>query len=290
MPLFAFISGYVSYNSNSYGLKDFIRKRSIQILLPAFSWSFIVLITTITLNRPEHYMGVIKSNFLYYAWFLKCIWVCSIITFICKKYLKTTFAFITLSFICLLLGCLQDLGNLFWVSFLLPVYFLGIFINILLTRWRCVNIMLILSGTIYIVIYFLYWNTDLLIYTNPISFISNNGSFDLHNIFISSIRWILGITASIFMTLIIRKIEPLIPIKLQKEMSSIGKSTLGIYLIHIIILDTIRFYNRSILIINNNLFIIIFSVCLTYITYIITIIIQKNYHLGLILLGKQRKG
>lgn len=132
MPLFAFISGFVSYNSNSYSLKDFVRKRSIQILLPAFSWSFIVLITTIILNRPEHYMGVIKPNFLYYAWFLKCIWVCSIITFICTKYLKTTFAFITLSFLCLILGCFQDLGNMFWVSFLLPVYVLGMFFSILL--------------------------------------------------------------------------------------------------------------------------------------------------------------
>lgn len=97
-------------------------------------------------------------------------------------------------------------------------------------------------------------------------------------------------TASIFLILVIKKIVSLIPEKLQKVMSTVGKNTLGIYLIHIIILDAIRYYNKSILIMNNDLFIIILSICLTYISYVLISVIKKNYYLGLILLGKLRKG
>lgn len=293
MPLFAFISGYVAHNSNTaYCLKDFIIKRSLQILLPAFSWSVIAIITTIVINKPAHYMGVIKPNFLYYAWFLKCIWICSIITFICTKYLKRRLAFVALSCICLIFVCFQSLGNIFWVSFLLPVYMIGMFTNrliIIIKKQNSCMLIFICAVLVYIITYITYWDTDLLIYSRPIAFLSDNFYLDLRNIFISSIRWILGISASVFLLLGINKITSLIPSQMQIYMSNIGKNTLGIYLIHIVLLDIIDYFNKSFLISNKDSFILIFSIFLTYITYIAVVTIQKSNHLGLILLGKIKR-
>lgn len=79
MPLFMIISGYFSSNSLKLDLKSFIKKKSIQLLLPYCSWQLISVLIKFLLNDID-----IESIVRYDFWFLMSLYICSIFAwFLC---------------------------------------------------------------------------------------------------------------------------------------------------------------------------------------------------------------
>ncbi|MBQ5752175.1 MAG: acyltransferase, partial [Bacteroidaceae bacterium] len=92
MPLFMMLSGYFSHSSLQLSFKDFIRKKSTQLLLPVISWSIIILllytICDLTIHKADYSSSSFKENLISAFgnfWFLKSLFVCYLLAFCGKK-------------------------------------------------------------------------------------------------------------------------------------------------------------------------------------------------------------
>ena len=82
MPLFMLISGYFSMSSFSMNFKDFLKKKGRQILLPLFSWLFLIAVVESLIKGGVS--GII-NGFISQLWFLKTLFVCYVTLYLCKK-------------------------------------------------------------------------------------------------------------------------------------------------------------------------------------------------------------
>lgn len=125
MPLFAFISGFLSVRSVNMNFYPFLKKRTRQIIFPFISWSIFSFLLIVIIQRPEHYMGIIKAYCTYLFWYLKSIWICGILTFLVFKYIKSRILSVFIFFlICIILCFIPVIGNYCWINFLLPFLWL----------------------------------------------------------------------------------------------------------------------------------------------------------------------
>lgn len=237
MPLFAFLSGYFATNSVRMTMVDFLKKRSIQLLLPVMVWSIVLLILKIILYRPEHYMGIIKPSFQYDFWFIKCIFICALLMFFLFKYLSYKLCAVGFFFILCVWLCFLHIGNLFWTSFLLPIFGIG-----WMWRYVCEKSMggvkkhlLIVSALIFSLLYFR-WSGNYSIYVENIIW-WQNGEFNVHNILITFLRATLGVSASFFLFEFSSRIYRYLPCGIACACCEIGKRTMGIYIVQCFVFD-----------------------------------------------------
>lgn len=284
MPLFAFISGYFSISGLNKSFNSFLYRRSIQLLLPVFSWSIVYVIYIILVERPAHYMGIVKSCFLYHLWFLKCIWICNIVLYLIFKYIKEFKKALWLFIItCLLLCVDKDLGNMYWISFLLPIYGVGFVVH--RKNYNFNKYISIIALVIYIIL-FQFWKVDYLIYFTPIKFI-NSGAIDIDNIGVTVLRWLIGLSFIIFIYNISKSIFPLIKEKIQNILSNIGQRTLGIYIIQTFLFMILIRYNINVLCLDSGYVLVLFlSILLMFISYYIVLLLEKIPILKMLFLGK----
>ncbi len=84
MPLFMMTSGYFALSSMKMGFKSFIKKKSVQLLLPCLSWALITpLITSVWIT------SLADANYhLYYLWFLKSCFCCYLLAYLAYRFGK----------------------------------------------------------------------------------------------------------------------------------------------------------------------------------------------------------
>lgn len=81
MPLFMFLSGYVSHSSLSASVKTFLTKKCKQLLLPAIVWSFIYLVCKMATGREEFCLSTLLTKYIYAIegyWFVIALFSCFI--------------------------------------------------------------------------------------------------------------------------------------------------------------------------------------------------------------------
>lgn len=297
MPLFAFLSGYFAFHSLNNSAIEFVKKRSTQLLLPVLSWSIITLSVSILIDRPEHYMGVVKPHLMYQFWFLKCIWVCNIVTFFFFKYV-TNQAFSCILFIlfCIAICMLPEIGDFCWISFLLPVYGAGLVYSKVYNR--VINSMggvkihyIVFLLLIIFVSLYRFWSGDKTIYVTTISYIKN-ATLDLENILVSILRWSLGLSATIILFCLSPWIFSWLSEKVQRQMSNIGKRTLGIYVIQGLCFNVLESINMFPMLSCDNevirsVFVLFLSTTITFISYFCTCFFERNPYSALFLVGKR---
>lgn len=299
MPLFAFLSGYFAFHSLNDSAIEFVKKRSTQLLLPVLSWSVITLSVSILIDRPEHYMGVIKPHLMYQLWFLKCMWVCSIVTFFFFKYVKNqTCSYILFLLFCMAICMLPEIGDFCWINFLLPIYGAGLAYSKAYNRMinpfgggknlYILFLSLIIFGSLYS-----FWSGDKTIYVTTISYIKN-ATLDLDNILVSILRWSLGLSAAIVLFCLSPWISSRFSEKVQKQMSNIGKRTLGIYVIQGLCFNVLESMNMfSMLSCDNEMikYVLVFllSIVITFISYFCTCFLERHPYSALLFLGKRMR-
>lgn len=81
MPLFMFLSGYVSHSSLSASLKTFLTKKCKQLLLPLFVWSIIYLVCKMVVGRESFLLSTFLTKYIYAIegyWFVIALFSCFI--------------------------------------------------------------------------------------------------------------------------------------------------------------------------------------------------------------------
>ena len=172
MPLFVFISGWFFSSKGSF--VDLIKKQFKRLLVPQFTFVILGLIiyvsfwNTYSYKLTENEILSIKKfyHFVTFAWYLWCIFFCSLIVDACKRLFKEKSKYVLFS-ICIVMWLLVDWlpGPIFnnqQVARMLPCFYLGILAKENQDQFsRCKKMFTILSVSVCILYFFLFMiNTE----------------------------------------------------------------------------------------------------------------------------------
>ena len=232
MPLFFVLSGLFFRSSLKINLKEFIRKKVVQILFPWFLWSVIIGIYFYfsMFNKDDiNFLKYLKFVFGGNLWFLRELFFSYLTAFVFFKIFKKEYLAIILSIVCVLI---LPFGE--HQCYYLPFFISGILIKdnyeyILNNVYKLIVLVTLTYG-----ICLFFWD---------VSFYSINGqifdwstlSFTFVNLKIAGFRFITGISGSLFFFLIFLKLYKDNPF--FSYLSKVGKYTLGIYILQVPVLQ-----------------------------------------------------
>ncbi|WP_449304117.1 acyltransferase family protein [Prevotella aurantiaca] len=84
MPLFMFLCGYFSSHSYKKPFKEFLKQKSIQLIVPAISISLITILVCVIIGSPNIKI-IAKSEIIGGMWFLRTLFLCSIYSYVIKR-------------------------------------------------------------------------------------------------------------------------------------------------------------------------------------------------------------
>lgn len=289
MPLFFIISGFFFKTSLRKSFKDFTLNKVIQLLLPCISWTLIfAFLYQITLDSDINWTAILNRVINpkeWYYWFLRDLFFSYFLMYVSYKIFKNETLAILFSIIFVLI--IPDsfrMQRTFLPFFIIGILLKGNFNWILKKK----NVLLCLTGLMFIVsIYF--WKGIYTIYRTDFPSIINwqTLSINLSNIDISFFRLCIGAFGGLFFFLLIEKIEN--QGVFFKKLQSIGKQSLGIYILQLPFLEV--FANKYLDFSNINLIMYNFVITplISFLTLLVCLliiqIIKKNKVLDLILLG-----
>ena len=294
MPLFMLISGYFfAYGINKEAKDIFINKFK-SLIVPILTWAILALVIFIAVKCLKNDFSIISTikHYIAYSlhslWFLWAVFWCSLIVIIINKIFKDKTLIYVLIFAVSFLT--PDGYNLHLYKFMFPYFIIGYFYK----KYNCQeklskiynsNYFICTSGAIFFILLY-YFERESYIYVSKHTILNkdiiNQLSIDLY-------RYFIGFIGSIFTLSLLIKIYNIIKkqiiFKENNFILTIGKNTMGIYIIS----DFINTYilNRvNSFITYPNFFIIgIESVLVILISILIIKFIQRYKILNKILLG-----
>lgn len=247
MPIFMVVSGFFFYKSLKLSFRQLIQEKGRQLILPMFSWSIIVtLLGTLHQIADQgitHISFISKIHDILYGtvtnfWFIRSVFVCYIITAISKYFIRKDIWACIVSI--LLFLALPDNFRLSLDKFMLPFFWLGYFLQKHLTTLNHYKISILLCSFILWIIMLFLWEKKYYIYVTGCAFYEIQHfrfiAIDFYpRLTILLFRYLIGIAGSLtfFFT------AQMIYRKLLSSIAYIGQKTLGIYIIHIILMSQI---------------------------------------------------
>lgn len=132
MPLFMVISGYFFSSGLRYSLGEILKKKTVQLLLPIFSWVTVIALFVycwhLLIDNYQQTGSEIMVNWLLSLkgdlWFLKSLFSCYLLSYVSMKILKKErYAFVLANLLFLFIP------SLYAESFLMPFFWMGIFLK-----------------------------------------------------------------------------------------------------------------------------------------------------------------
>ncbi|GHU07172.1 acyltransferase/acetyltransferase [Spirochaetia bacterium] len=286
MPLFYMLSGFFFKSSLKNNLKDFVFKKGIQLLLPWFIWcvlrgSLLLINTIIIKGNDVDLIQAFRIIFGGHFWFLRELFISYFITYVGYKILKKGYLVAILAICFTLFAPLMSSQ-----SFYLPIFFVGIMLKEYYQFIRKhINIFLCVSAVIFILC-LLFWK-GIYYGLSPRIFSFRTFSFNFSNTPVALYRLLTGISGSIFLFSVFARTYK--GNKDYSKLSSYGKYTLEIYILQVILIETmltkmIDFPNINIwvysLVITPIIALMVFILCVVIIKFI-----QKCKYIDFILFG-----
>ena len=295
MPLFFMISGFFFCSSLKLSFKDFLYKKSVQLLLPCVVWATIFCMMRFSAaiaNGNEYFfgdwLGELKTILLpgRWLWFLRELFISYFIVYVSLKLLKRDW-----------LACLLSIGFVLIMPYcgdqrvFLPVFWAGIYLK---DNYQFVSKyakqILIVSGVVFAICLF-FWDGNYTMYVTGFQKLLKirRLSFNFTNIDISFFRLLIGLCGSLFWFMLFEKIYK--NNKFFVYLGKIGANTLAIYLLQKLILES--WINRIIdfpdiniwiynLIVTPLISLAVLGVCMIIIKFV-----QKNKYAELLLFGRK---
>jgi fucose 4-O-acetylase-like acetyltransferase len=237
MPLFFLISGFFFKSSLKLNFKNFLLKKSIQLLLPCFVWACLAM--CMRLGKCFHneiynldLVQEIKSLTRWPFWFLQELFMSYILIYVGYKILRKEWLVFILSIIFVLVVSFCRMQR-----FLLPLFLAGIFLeNKYLFVQHHLKWFLCGSGLVFGMCLF-FWDGNYTIYVTRFPSIINlkTLSFNFSNINIALFRLLTGLSGSIFFFTLFQRFYK--TNKFCSYAEKIGTYTLSIYVLQVIILE-----------------------------------------------------
>jgi fucose 4-O-acetylase-like acetyltransferase len=277
MPLFFMISGFFFQSSLKLNLKDFLIKKSVQLLLPCLVWSVLFELFTLLfkLFLSENYVfdwiTEFKNIFPLNGgfWFLRDLFICYVTVFVLFKLVKKWgiyFVCIASISLALITPLPESVFPVFWVGIFLKKHYKFVILHI--------NKILLISALVFAVLLGVWYG---------------NYAIYLPNLFTADIikfRFISGIPGSLFFFALFQKLYK--ENNFYSKLSEYGQYTMAIYILQTYILQwaipqLINFPTMNIwvysLVITPAIALIVFVLCVGIIKLI------RNKYLKLLLFG-----
>lgn len=244
MPLFMVLSGYFFSSSLKLTFVSLIIKKVRQLILPIFSWTIFIEIMC-SIGNAYNGKNIAMSEFLKNLflnldssfWFLKSLFFCYILTYIFIKLIKVEWL---ACFGALLLCSLNP--NVFQLGFMLPFFFIGIFIRKYFPVIEKHNMLILICSFLVFAVMQLLWKGEYMIYFCKIPTIYDfNAVSYSQRMGVAVVRFIIGSTGSVFFVLLFRYIYYNFKIN-SIQLSILGQYTLGIYIVQSYFWDFFRNY------------------------------------------------
>jgi fucose 4-O-acetylase-like acetyltransferase len=239
MPLFFLLSGFFFKSSLRNNFKEFLSKKTVQLLLPWLFWSVATGIYYY-LAAPDKadikISDIVKTAFGGYLWFVRELFISYLITFVAYKVFRKEYQAIIIS-----IGLVLILPLCKLQSALLPFFITGILIKdnyALILKYA--NRLMIAATLIFGACWF-FW--DVSYYTlNAQVFDWNTLSFTFAHVKTAIFFFITGLSGSMVFFFLFSKIYR--DHSFFSYMSKAGKYTLGIYILQVPVLQI--FLNNAI--------------------------------------------
>jgi fucose 4-O-acetylase-like acetyltransferase len=288
MPLFYLLSGFFFKSSLKYGLKDFLVRKGVQLILPYLVWCVLrgalllvysVIVKGNTLTLPQS----VKTVFYGHFWFLRELFISYCIAYAGYRIFRKGF---TAAILCICFTLFAPLMSS--QSFYLPIFFAGIFIKEYYTFFKRHAVFILAVSSVLFGVCLPYWKGEYYgVFLKLYSW--RTFEFNFSNAVKCVCRIITGISGSIFFLALFNKIykENVI----SKYFGKYGKYTLEIYILQVIIIETvitrvIDFPNINIwvysLAVTPVISVFVFALCI-----VIIRIIERNRIANLILFGRK---
>jgi fucose 4-O-acetylase-like acetyltransferase len=245
MPLFMAISGYLFYYAEKKTFKDILLKRLDQLIIPLLTWSLLICIVIKFKNQENNFKDFILFYLKFiprFYWFLPILFISTLTLYLTNRFLKKWYFHIIIIFIILLI---PDFSSIKYLKFMYPFFLFGFMCNRYFSIISTYLIyILTLSAVVYISILY-FWKSDYFVYFSNAQ-ILDGCTFNTIQIKNYIIRYLAGITGSIVVLFAAKFIYSRFELK---SIQALGKKTLGIYLVHLFLLELIS-YKQPIIIHN----------------------------------------
>lgn len=233
MPLFFMISGYFSARMIVVGDWKTLGRHLVGYFWPMVVFSCIFSVLTVTLSLPGSEKGLIGyagRRVLFATWFLWCLAICLVATFICQRPGRAWQRALTWSGMICAIFLLARIFGLHNVRAMLPHYLFGVFV---LRRWELWKHFRIGLPCLIIFTLLVFIQGDIL--SNGLSFYKNDVSFAsvLEN-FKSLVFYILRIVNGLIGSLGVMWLLYVVMgrVKYFDTLAPLGTTTLGVYILH----------------------------------------------------------
>lgn len=234
MPLFMFVSGIFVGKSMSLPFGRFLYKKFVQLLLPVVCWSVVYLIF---IHGGISLYFELVNVFEPYLWFLKVLFLCHLAMFLLMKLSSSSVWTGVLVAIIVMLPVGEYEYSLF--GFMLPFFFCGY----LFGKYKTVLVdnlykVLFISLPVFIAL-FVGWKYRYTIYYSNSPLVSLSPfAFDFDAAFIYLYRFVLGLSGTVAAVLLCKLLyDRFKNARCMPYLLSIGKCTLGIYVLQTYAMD-----------------------------------------------------
>lgn len=312
VPLFFLVSGFFFTSSIRLSTLNFLKKKSIQFVIPSLVWAIIFMAIDLIINVLQHktfQFDTIRYHALYcevihcpntdllqllknlwfltigFFWFFRELFISFILSFISLKIIKNQLLAFLITIIFLIILPFDFSQQLF----LLPIFWFGIFLKKYYENIkRHANIIIFVSGIIFLLC-ILFWNGSYSVYFRPISYAPFN--INIRAFPVACFHWLFALDACLFWFVLFMKIyrNNLI----FRALTYAGTYTMGIYIFQKFILEILLnklfdFPNVNIWVYN---FVImpLIAMIVGFVCIFIIKLFEKNKTLLLLLIGNVRK-
>jgi fucose 4-O-acetylase-like acetyltransferase len=171
MPLFIFISGYLLKIKREDKIVQFVTMKAKRLIVPAMVMTPFVWFAEIIFHKNAE-INIVKK-FITFAifdfWYLKCLFVCSVLVFLIEKYLKNKIWLLLL----LPIMITNIISLPYYVNFMYPFFILGYLMkNKILLLYKQYKIFFCCIFSLVFILAYSNWNYETYMYNNAFVFLS----------------------------------------------------------------------------------------------------------------------
>lgn len=238
MPLFFMISGFFFSSALRLGLKDFLKKKGVTLLLPCFVWAFIY--GGIQFTSWEEYVQKIVNPLQWPFWFLKGLFLVQLIVYACTrvsarigkgKYELAFAVFISaIIYVLPFMSVPRIMIPMFWGGYLIRLYY-----EQFEAHYKLIGIIsLVVFGVLCV-----FWNTEGMTYyagalPKAYEIIGHMKGYTWHDGLIIVYRIAVGLSGSVAIIALMHCVK-----QIPKSVALVGASTQDIYIFQSLILETL---------------------------------------------------
>ena len=290
MPLFMILAGFFSHNSLKLPIRELALKKIKELIVPCITWggviySLFVIFNLITRNANLFsFIGFAKVLVNDY-WFLKSLFICYLIAWFTLKLKYSWLIVVSL--------LVSQLLNVYNIPIMYPCFIVGFYLRMVIDRLQFIKYSIFYLLFFLPLLFYAFCRKNFFDIATESNLINNGTLVSILNLFQHRIvKIIMGVSGSLFLISIMRRYYWQVSEKdnpIIHFICKIGRKSLGIYLVHTLLVSSImakivKFDNINPLLFNAIISPLI-SIVIIMVCMMVILVLEKNKVVRFFFLG-----